>query len=501
MTRDPSIHVSDQLEAELLDFEAARARRSAATADPADPGADFDDGGVPARQDARGLARRYIGARARHHDGVTIRRWQGRWYRWTAEDGCYRALTDERMDVELYGTLPIGKRSEVGEVQLAIMAEPGVLIDELELGAWLDGAPPADAGPFDTVACRNGLVHLPTGRVSPTTPRYFTTTALPHVFDPNAPTPKRWHAFLRQLWPRDEDSIAFLQEWMGYLLTPDTRQHKIAWLIGKPRSGKGTIGRVIGELLGGAANVAGPTLGQFGTDFGLQPLVGKLAAIVGDARLSGRTDTGPIIERLLGISGADPQNVNRKNREFWYGIMSARITIISNEVPRLVDASDALQKRSIMLKLSESFYGKEDTTLTSALLAELPGILLWAIEGWRRLQSRGRFEAPAASRKLTEQMADLASPVGAWARRRCVTDEPDRDLWIRCEDAFADFKAWATENGQQHVPTQTLFGRDIDTVTGCERVRLSPKFPGGPRPWVYKGLRIRTEQEDSGDES
>jgi putative DNA primase/helicase len=122
--------------------------------------------------------------------------------------------------------------------------------------------------------------------------------------------------------------------------------------------------------------------------------------------------------------------------------------------------------------------------------------LLWAIDGWRRLRARGRFEPPAASVELAQQMADLASPIGAWIRERCVTDEPDRDYWIRCEDAYADFKAWCAENGQQHVPTLTMFGRDIDTVTCCRRVRLAAKFPGGPRPWVYSGLRIRTEQED-----
>lgn len=503
VTRDPSTHVSDQLEAELLDFEAARARRAPAPDDP-DTGRDFDDGGAPDRQDARGLARRYIGARATHRDGVTIRRWRGDWYRWTAESGCYRGLTDERMDVELYSTLPIGKRSDVGEVRLALMAVDGVLIDEIDLGAWLGGDAPNSLGMLETVACRNGLVHLPTGRVTPATPRFFTTTALPHVYDLKAPTPTRWLAFLRQLWPHDEDSIGFLQEWMGYLLTPDTRQHKIAWLIGKPRSGKGTIGRVISALLGGDANVAGPTLGQFATEFGLQSLVGKLAAIIPDARLGARVDAGQIVERLLMISGADPQNVNRKNRDFWYGVLPARIMIISNEIPRLTDASPALATRSIMLKLSESFLGKEDTELATKLTEELPGILLWAIDGWRRLQARGRFDPPAASIKQARQLADNASLVGAWVRERCVTDEANRDLWIQPEDAYADFKSWCSANGQQHIPTLTRFGLDVDVAAGCERIRPAAKFPGAPRPRVYRGLRFKTrdeiEQEEDADD-
>ncbi len=483
-------HVSDLLEAELLDFEAARAKRQASA-----PDLDPEPEPEPVTEGARGLARRYISAHARHAQGVTLRRWQGRWYRWTAETGCYRQLTEERVDVDLYSALPIGKRSEVAEVRLALMAEPGVLIDEHNLSEWIDGPPPDGFGTLDTVAFRNGLVHLPTGRVLPASPRYFTTAALPHAYDPVAPTPKRWLSFLRQIWPHDEDSIAFLQEWMGYLLTPDTRQHKIAWLIGAPRSGKGTIGRVIETMLGGDANCASPTLGQFGSEFGLQSLIGKLVAIVGDARLSGRMDAGPIVERLLGISGADAQSVNRKNRDFWYGALSSRIMILSNEVPMLADASPALATRSIILTLRESFLGREDMTLSQSLTAEMPGIICWAIEGWRRLQARGRFEAPADSDHETRLMADLASPVGAWIRDRCVAGEPDPDRWITCDDAYASFKAWCAENGQQHVPTQMRFGRDVKTVSGCCRVRPPQKFPGAPRPGYYSSLRLKTAEE------
>ena len=41
----------------------------------------------------------------------------------------------------------------------------------------------------------------------------------------------------------DGESIQTLQEWMGYLLTLDKSQHKMAMLIGPPRSGRGTICR------------------------------------------------------------------------------------------------------------------------------------------------------------------------------------------------------------------------------------------------------------------
>jgi putative DNA primase/helicase len=50
--------------------------------------------------------------------------------------------------------------------------------------------------------------------------------------------PAEWLAFLQSLWPDDPETIATLQEWMGYCLTNDTRFHKIMLLIGPKRSGK-----------------------------------------------------------------------------------------------------------------------------------------------------------------------------------------------------------------------------------------------------------------------
>jgi putative DNA primase/helicase len=62
---------------------------------------------------------------------------------------------------------------------------------------------------------------------------------------------------------------------------------------------------------------------------------------------------------------------------------------LTNELPRFSDSSGALAGRFVILRMTESFYGKEDTGLTQRLLAELPGILNWAIEGWHRLRERG----------------------------------------------------------------------------------------------------------------
>ena len=73
--------------------------------------------------------------------------------------------------------------------------------------------------------------------------------------------------FLDELWGDDEESKSTLQELFGYLLSGDARQQKLFMLVGPKRSGKGTIARVLGGLLG-QRNVAGPTLSSLSTNFG-----------------------------------------------------------------------------------------------------------------------------------------------------------------------------------------------------------------------------------------
>ena len=100
----------------------------------------------------------------------------------------------------------------------------------LNAPAWIDnlGADPAN----EIIACRNGLLHVPTRTLLQHTPTFFTHHCVPFDYDPNAPTPTRWLAFLEELWPDDPESIAALQEGFGYLVSGDTSLQKIFLLVG-----------------------------------------------------------------------------------------------------------------------------------------------------------------------------------------------------------------------------------------------------------------------------
>jgi putative DNA primase/helicase len=310
------------------------------------------------------------------------------------------------------------------------------------------------------------------------------THALPFNYYPDAPDPSEWLGFLHSLWPDDQESIDTLQEIFAYIISGQTRLQKIFLLVGPRRSGKGTIGRVVRQLLG-TSNVVGPTLSSLSTNFGISPLLDRSLAIISDARLSGRTDQTVIVERLLSISGEDAQTVDRKYREPWTGKLPTRFLILTNELPRLTDTSGALAGRFVPLRLTQSFYGKEDAHLYERLVGELPGILRWALDGWKRLRERGRFCLPTASREMIEELDELTSPVGAFVRQECIVGI---GRTVRCDHLYKAWRAWCAVQGRDHPGNTQSLGRDLGAVVPGLKTRRP--HGDGTRPRMYEGLAL-----------
>ena len=431
-----------------------------------------------------------------HESRRVLQRHRGTW--WKFHGNHYRESSDEEMRAQIWKFLAgqrklssknlqpepfspdFGNVSNVSHATIAVTLVDG----SLNPPAWMNGAQDRlDAR--ELIAVQNGLLHLPTGALYKPTPDFFCTSASPVVFDPGAPKPELWLKTLDQIFPGDDESIGTLQEVFGYILSPDTSQQKIFLWLGPPRSGKGTIARILRALIG-PENVAGPTLSQFATNFGLAPLIGKPLAVISDARV-GR-DTSATIERLLSISGEDALTIDRKYLEPWTGKLPTRLLILTNEQPRLPDTSTALVKRFIVLAFPVSFYGNENPNLTDQLMSELPGIMNWAREGFLRLKARGRFIQPQSAAQTIEEMAKLASPVTEFVEEQCDLGD---DLFIDIDALYQAWRQWCSNTGRNHPGASNTFSQKLhDAFPRVVTVR--PRI-GKNRNRVFAGIDIKAK--------
>ena len=426
------------------------------------------------------------------HDGdiPTLRYWRGGWWAWRTSH--WRELESQAVRGSLYRftehALYVGgdgkpaawspNRRKIGDL-LEALAAICFLSSDHDQPSWLD-----DRTTEAVVAVGNGLLEVGRRRLHPHSPMYFNQTAVPFGYDPSAPQPKRWLQFLEDLWPDEPDAIDVLAEWYGYVISGRLDLHKILLMVGPTRGGKGVIARILGALIG-RQNVAGPTLSSLGEEFGLAPLIGKPLAVISDARFTGR-NSGMMVERLLSISGEDTLTVNKKYQQQWTGKLPSRLHIISNELPRLGDASTAVIGRIVLLLLSRSWIGKEDHNLETALQGELTGILNWSLDGLHRLTvtNGNRFTGLTSADEAIIQLRDLASPVAAFVRERCEVG-PDKEVTV--DSLYAAYRTWCDDNG--HVKNaKATFGRDLRAAVPA--VRKQRPRDRDDRVHVYAGIAL-----------
>ncbi|MFD5590413.1 phage/plasmid primase, P4 family [Streptomyces griseorubiginosus] len=452
---------------------------------------------LPPPSNPLAVARRIIPSWQTHDGQLVRRRWRGSWMRWTGTH--WRELDEEQVRKGMYERLehavyqaPVKDgqfeerdwsptKQKISNL-LDALGSITLLPTDTDAPAWIDGTDTETAdGPM--VACENGLLRIRDRALLPHSPGFFNLVSVPFAYDPTATAPT-WEGFLNQIWPNDPDAIRAVQEWFGYVLSGRTNQQKILLMVGPSRSGKGTIARVLKELVG-KENLAGPTLAGLGTNFGLSTLIGKPLAVIADARLDGNSNNSQVVERLLTISGEDTIDIDRKYRPVWTGKLPTRLVILSNELPHFGDSSGVIARRFVLLNMTVSWLGREDPTLFDRLTAEMPGILNWALEGLVRLQRTGRITEPASSREAVTTMQDTASPTSAFIRERCTTGPT---CSVPVDTLWAIWREWAEDNNVR-PGTKQIFGRNLLSV--IPQLTLTRPREGETRTRTYSGIALR----------
>ena len=147
-------------------------------------------------------------------------------------------------------------------------------------------------------------------------------------------------------------------------------------------------------------------------------------------------------------------------------------------MPELVDNSGALSARFIVLHAAISFLGREDLGLLDRLMLELPGILNWALEGWRRLSECGHFVQPESARDIIDEIEDAARPVATFVREKCKVGDPQFHS-VKRADLYNAWRGWCTDQGRDHPGSAATFGKRLRVVVPSVTSRR-PRKPGSP---------------------
>jgi putative DNA primase/helicase len=145
----------------------------------------------------------------------------------------------------------------------------------------------------------------------------------------------------------------------------------------------------------------------------------------------------------------------------------------------------------VVLRMTNSFYGKEDADLSNKLMAELPGIFNWSLEGLRRRVNRGGyFIQPKTGQELTEMMEEVSNPLGTFFDDVLVLEPAG---FVLKEDVFTVYKKWC-HNRNIVVGSSLAFKRKFLAATQHLPIKAKQRRTGAEdRAYVYEGVRFTNE--------
>ena len=331
--------------------------------------------------------------------------------------------------------------------------------------------------------CWNGTVDLRTGQLRPHDRADLLTHLMPTPFEPEALCPL-WEAFLERIFDGNRPLIDFVQRAVGYSLTGLVTEQVLFLAIGTGQNGKSTFFDVLRRLLGDyVTNAEFSTFLKRGGD-GVRNDLARLAS----ARVVSASEPErgkPLAESLVKqLTGGDAVTVRFLFKEFFEYLPAFKVWLAGNSRPTISGSDAGIWRRIRLIPFSVKIPDDErDRMLGIKLVAELPGILAWAVRGCMLWQSEG-LGLPPEVREANADYREVMDPLPAFLDGHCEIG-PFHTVLAR--DLYEVYLRWSEESGEEALSQKGLANRLQD------RGFRPTRGARGVRAW--RGLRLRKQHQ------
>ena len=319
-------------------------------------------------------------------------------------------------------------------------ARIAALPEQWDADPWLLGVP-------------GGVIELKTGKMRKARPEdYITKKTAVAPAEGDAPL---WRHFLETVTNENGELIEFLQRFVGYSLTGDTREQCFSFLYGTGQNGKGVFITTIAKILGAYAVTADADV-FMESDHNRHPT--EMARLHG-ARLVTVDETDNAkrwnekrIKRLTGGGKIEARFMRQDDFEF---VPQFKLILAGNHKPQLRGVGKAIQRRIHLVPFTVTIPDSErDTELPQKLEAEYPQILQWIIEGCMQWQKQG-LKPPRQILDATAHYIEAEDTVGEWLEE-CTQQGPNNS--VERPAAYKRYRAWCDGRGERAWSSKAFFG-------------------------------------------
>jgi P4 family phage/plasmid primase-like protien len=346
---------------------------------------------------------------------------------------------------------------------------------------------------FDThdwlLTCANGVLNLRTGQLSEPTRDHLLTRAIPTAYNPDAECPL-FLTFLDRIFSGNATLIAYIQRLMGYCLTGSTGAQCMFVLYGSGANGKSVLLNTIRALLGDYARNAAPETFIQQQQDRIRSDLARLAGcrVVSTVELDeGRRLSEALVKQMTGGDVITARFLNKNEFEF---TPRFKVLMATNHKPIIRGTDYAIWRRIRLIPFAVTIPEAErDPQLSDRLVAELPGILAWALAGCLAWQAGG-LQEPEEVQTATDEYRSEMDLIGLFLEDTCATGLQMR---VPCSALYVAYSRWCDDSGERPV-TQRRFGAQM-TERGIDRAR------GTGGAWNYLGIGLVAKRSDVSDVS
>lgn len=222
---------------------------------------------------------------------------------------------------------------------------------------------------------------------------YF--SKIPVDYIPDAPKPTIFLKYIDTCFAGNEEQKDLMQEALGYTLTKTYKYQDIFYMLGTGGNGKGSMISIIKMMLG-EENCTSFSLFQLSdgnnVDYNIAMMKGKHVNLCGDVGKAKVVNTENIKKLSSNTDLVTGRHVRERPFQF---INYAKMFFLFNRIPASDACTTGDRRRIRMINFNNSFSEKpneiKDIHRVIKEAGELPGVLLWAIEGLKRLEKNQKF--------------------------------------------------------------------------------------------------------------
>ena len=342
---------------------------------------------------------------------------------------------------------------------------------------------------------QNGLLNHETMELEEHNPAILSTVQLPCAYDPNAPEPKQFKAFLHDLTEGDKDVETLLLQFIGLTISNvfGYRAKTGMFLFGEGNTGKSVFHNLLIDLVG-KQNAFTVGIEKMDERFTLAGAFGK--RLIGDSDMSFMK--AKEIKNFKMITGGDPVSFERKGVDRIDAIYRGVVLFCTNQMPLFGgDKGDHVYDRMIPVPCHNVIPPKkQDKYLLEKLKAEYPGIVNLALIGLQQLKENDYdFKLPEKSKAALEKYKVRNSSARSFFEACCVMRADYKSGEDNCtvSKVYAIYKKWCADNGL-YSESKKDFDRDIAIHLDISADDLKEHKRTG---WFYKPFTLSIETKES----